>query len=180
MTTRSGSLRWSSQQLPTGSPPEEVQLGDWRQGKGGSPRGAACQPWLADGRLVARCSKHHVALSSSHLIKPPPGILADAGGMPTVNGDGPVLDWAALVPLTVHPLQVTIIEAMEWIGEPVSATELTDMFQEPEGHYLSLVSYHMGKLVKLGAVEQTGHRPVRGARETFYFLASGMTAGGKA
>jgi hypothetical protein len=98
----------------------------------------------------------------------------------TVNGDGPALDWAALVPLTVHPIQVAIIEAMEWIEEPVSATELTDMFQEPKGHYLSLVSYHMGKLVQLGAVEKTGHRPVRGARETFYFLAPGMTVGAKA
>jgi hypothetical protein len=95
--------------------------------------------------------------------------------MPTVKGGGPALDWAALVPLTVHPVKVSIIEAMEWIGEPVSATELTDVFEEPEGHYLSLVSYHMGSLVDLGAIEKIRHRPVRGARETFYFLVSAMT-----
>lgn len=114
--------------------------------------------------------------SNSH-PEPPPGLLADTGGMSTVNGDGPALDWAALVPLTVHPVKVSIIEAIEWIGEPVSATELTDMFEEPEGHYLSLVSYHMGSLVNLGAVEKIRHRPVRGARETFYFLVPAMTVG---
>jgi DNA-binding transcriptional ArsR family regulator len=89
--------------------------------------------------------------------------------------DGPALDWAALVPLTLHPVKVSIVEAMEWIGEPVSATELTEMFEEPEGNYLSLVSYHMGKLVDLGAVEKISHRAVRGARETFYFLDPAMT-----
>ena len=103
-------------------------------------------------------------------------LLADAGGRLSVNGGGPVLDWAALVPLTVHPIQVAIIEAMEWVEDPISATELRDMFEEPKGHYLSLVSYHMGKLVELGAVEAISHRAVRGARETFYFLASGMIA----
>ncbi|HSS42329.1 MAG TPA: hypothetical protein VLK37_07225 [Solirubrobacterales bacterium] len=97
--------------------------------------------------------------------------------MSTVKGDGPALDWAALVPLTVHPVKVSIIEAMEWIGEPVSATELTEMFEEPESHYLSLVSYHVGKLVDLGAVEMISHRPVRGARETFYFLGPAVTLG---
>jgi hypothetical protein len=99
--------------------------------------------------------------------------------MSAVNGDGPALDWAGLVPLTVHPVKVSIIEAMEWVGEPVSATELKDMFEEPEGHYLSLVSYHMGKLVELGVVQKTGHRPVRGARETFYFLKPTKTARAK-
>lgn len=94
-----------------------------------------------------------------------------------MNGDGRILNWSALVPRTVHPVQVAIIEAMEWIGEPVSATELRDMFQEPEVHYLSLIAYHMGKLADLGAVEKVGHRPVRGARETFYFLAPRMTVG---
>lgn len=107
-------------------------------------------------------------------------LLADAEGRLSVNGVGPVLDWTALVPLTVHPVQVAIIEALQWVEEPVSATELRDMFEEPKGHYLSLVSYHMGKLVELGAIEKISHRPVRGARETFYFLALGMIVGARA
>lgn len=97
--------------------------------------------------------------------------------MSTVSGGGPALDWAALVPRTVHPVKVSIVEAMEWVGKPVSATELTHMFEEHEDHYLSLVSYHMAKLVDLGAVEKVNHRAVRGARETFYFLVPAMTVG---
>jgi hypothetical protein len=97
--------------------------------------------------------------------------------MSTVNGGGPALDWAALVPRTVHPVKVSIVEAMEWVGRPVSATELTDMFEEGEGHYLSIVAYHMTRLVDLGAVEKVNHRAVRGARETFYFLAPAMAHG---
>jgi hypothetical protein len=105
----------------------------------------------------------------------PPALLADAGGKFSASGDGPALDWTALVSLAVHPVKVAIVEAMEWLQEPVSASELTDMFEDPDGHYLSIVSYHMGRLVEMGALEKTGHRPVRGARETFYFLAPGMT-----
>jgi hypothetical protein len=91
------------------------------------------------------------------------------------SADGPAFDWALLIPLILHPVKVSIVEAMEWIGEPVSATELTEMFEEPDAHYLSLVSYHIGKLVDLGAVKKTSHRAVRGARETFYFLEPAMT-----
>jgi hypothetical protein len=47
-------------------------------------------------------------------------------------------------------------------------------------HYLSLVSYHMGRLVDMGVVEETTHRDVRGARETFYFLESTMTVWNRA
>src|SRR5215218_4287063 len=104
---------------------------------GFSPR--LSRPPRGRGRPVARCSNIHARLQLHS--DAPPGFLADAGGMSTVTGGGPVLDWAALVPRTVHPVKVSIIEAMEWIGEPVSATELTEMFEEPEGHYLSLISY---------------------------------------
>jgi hypothetical protein len=92
-----------------------------------------------------------------------------------MNGGGPCLNWAALVPQTIHPVQVAIIEAMEWVGEPLSATLLQEMFDDPERCYLSILSYHMGKLARWRAVEPIRHRHVRGARETFYFLAPGMS-----
>lgn len=97
-----------------------------------------------------------------------------------VSGEGPGVDWSALVPHTVHPVQVAIIEAMEWVGEPLSATTLKTMFADPRDHYLAIVSYHMGKLADWGVVEKTGHRAVRGARETFYFLAPELKAGSEA
>lgn len=38
----------------------------------------------------------------------------------------------------------------------------------------------MSKLLEYGAVELISHRPVRGARETFYFLTAAMTGEAKA
>jgi hypothetical protein len=104
-----------------------------------------------------------------------PRILPPAWPRPggTADGDGPAFDWAALVPLVVHPAQVAIVEALLWIGHPLSATELCDLFDEPECYYLSIVSYHLGKLANYGALRETGSRPVRGATETYYFLQNG-------
>lgn len=79
-------------------------------------------------------------------------------------------DWASLVALTVHPLKVAIIEALLWVEEPLSATELTRM---GEGDYnLDMVIYHTRGLVKMGVLEATDMRRVRGARERFYFFAT--------
>ncbi len=77
-------------------------------------------------------------------------------------------DWAGLVPRFVHPVKVTIIEAMLWIGEPLSATDLTRILLNEFD--LSLVSYHLTKLAELGVVEQVGERQVRGALQRFYFF----------
>ncbi|HEX5928294.1 MAG TPA: hypothetical protein VFY48_02785 [Solirubrobacterales bacterium] len=90
----------------------------------------------------------------------------------TPAGELPPFDWAALVPLVVHPVQVAIIESMSWIAHPLSATELCQVFDEPGTYYLSLVSYHLAKLRGLQVIEETGRRPVRGATETFYFFPS--------
>lgn len=78
-------------------------------------------------------------------------------------------DWEALVPLIVHPLKVTIIEAIWWIGEPLSATDLTKVIDEQK-FGLSHVSYHLGKLGKIGALEVVRRRQVRGSLEKFYFF----------
>ena len=101
-----------------------------------------------------------------------PRILSPAWPRPGdgTEGDGPAFDWAALVPRIVHPVKVAIVETLLWIGHPLSATELRDLFDEPEYCYLSIVSYHVGKLVEFGALRETGSRQVRGATETFYFF----------
>lgn len=107
---------------------------------------------------------------------PPPhpaSRLAETGS--TADGDEPAFDWAELVPRVVHPARVAIVEAMFFIGQPLSATELRDFFDEPECYYLSIVSYHLGKLVDYGALAETGSRQVRGATETYYFFPSPST-----
>lgn len=78
--------------------------------------------------------------------------------------------WDALVPHIVHPLKVLILEALRWIDEPLSASDLTKVIDE-EKYGLSHVSYHMVRLANAGAIEVVRTRPVRGSLEKFYFFA---------
>jgi DNA-binding transcriptional ArsR family regulator len=79
-------------------------------------------------------------------------------------------DWGALVPLLVHPVKVEIIEAMSWIGLPLSATDLDRVLRGQIG--VSLLSYHLRKLTEVGAIERVRQEPVRGAVQSFYALAN--------
>jgi predicted transcriptional regulator len=78
------------------------------------------------------------------------------------------MDWDALIGRLVHPTQVAIIEAMEWIDRPLSPVELARVFEREVP--LSSVAYHVRRLAELGVVVNTGMRRVRGAREHFYRL----------
>lgn len=83
-------------------------------------------------------------------------------------------DWAALVPLLVHPMKVEIIESLHRIGRPLSATDLRKIFG---GRVLSqTVSYHLGGLAKVGVVAEACQRKVRGATERFYFLSDSQAS----
>lgn len=78
-------------------------------------------------------------------------------------------DWGGLVPLIVHPSKVAIIEAIEWIGVPLSASDLTKVIDE-ESHGVSHVSYHLNGLGAVGALKMVRQRQVRGSIEKFYFF----------
>ena len=73
------------------------------------------------------------------------------------------VDWVALVAGTVHPTKVLVLEAAEWIGEPVSARDLDRVFLGAVR--LGDVAYHVRGLAALGALEKAGQRQVRGALE---------------
>jgi hypothetical protein len=85
------------------------------------------------------------------------------------NGSVDEADWGKVIATYVHPIKVAILEAMSWIGEPLSSTECSRMFP-PRRHGLGVVSYHMADLLKAGLVEDTNERAARGARETYYYL----------
>jgi len=91
-----------------------------------------------------------------------------SGDMLTVSGEERFA-WDVLVPHIVHPLKVSIIEAMHWIDQPLSASDLTKVIDDEE-YGLSHVSYHVVKLAKAGALEVVGQRYVRGSIEKFYFF----------
>ncbi len=79
-------------------------------------------------------------------------------------------DWDKLFEISVHPTQVEILSAMEWIDDPVSPVALTDVLEKRKqgvGH----VGYHMRKLAEHGMLSLKSTRPVRGAVEHFYLLA---------
>lgn len=80
-------------------------------------------------------------------------------------------DWHSLIPVVVHELKVAIIEAMQWIGEPLSAAELKLILGE--NWSLGTVAYHVSTLAEYGAIQVTDERAVRGARETYYFFKAG-------
>jgi hypothetical protein len=94
---------------------------------------------------------------------------------PSHSNDETVVDWSAFVAGVIHPLKVQVIEAMRWIGMPISAVKLEQVFDG--AICLSNISYHMESLKKLGMVELIEKRPVRGAHEKLYFLADSAVSG---
>ena len=82
----------------------------------------------------------------------------------------PSFDWETLVSLVVHPLKIEIIEALLWIGEPLSAAELVEILDG--GCSLGLIVYHAKTLENMKAIEVVYIRRVRGARESYYFFAT--------
>jgi hypothetical protein len=76
-------------------------------------------------------------------------------------------DWATLSRL-VHETKVQVLEALLWIGRPLSATDLENVFDGSPEH--GLVFYHMKRLINAGILECAGARQVRGATERFYWV----------
>ncbi len=91
------------------------------------------------------------------------------GGKPA-EGDETAFHWCALVPFCIHPLRVATIEALLWVGTPLSATDLKKLFDE-EGKTVGLISYHVNELAKMGVLKEVRNRQVRGVTETFYKIA---------
>lgn len=80
------------------------------------------------------------------------------------------MDWDALVPRIIHPTKMLIIEAIQWINRPMSATELERVFDKTID--LSSISYHVTTLAKLRILRQVDEQKVRGATERFYFFTT--------
>jgi hypothetical protein len=89
-------------------------------------------------------------------------------GMTTMK-EGEQFHWDTLVPRVVHSLKVAIVEAMLWLDQPLSSSDLVKLMDDSEIN-LSHVAYHVSKLVEVGALEAIRNRQVRGATETFYFF----------
>jgi hypothetical protein len=78
--------------------------------------------------------------------------------------------WGVLVTYPLHPSKVAIIEAMAWVGMPMSPRELDLILDELAG--APNVSYHMRTLAEVGAVGVVRQQPMRGSIQTFYALVT--------
>lgn len=82
-------------------------------------------------------------------------------------------DWAEFTRL-VHPMQVAIVEALLWIGQPLSAKDFSLLFEgeiQQAAVKTSFMSYHVRALARAGLLELLGTESVRGAVRKFYFVA---------
>lgn len=101
-----------------------------------------------------------------------PPIAKSPGTRPPIEErDLEPFDWYLLVDRGVHELKIAIAEALDWIGQPLSATELW-MVLGPEEHQYYDVHYHARTLNEQGLTVEAGEREARGATE-IYYLASG-------
>jgi hypothetical protein len=77
--------------------------------------------------------------------------------------------WPTLIESQVHPVKVAVIEAMQWVGGPLSAREIWLMdVGEPA---FGTVAYHVKTLVELGVLTHIANSPARGSVEKFHVLA---------
>lgn len=100
----------------------------------------------------------------------PSGQPADSPGLagcPPIAPE-PIFDWAALVPRVVHPDKVAIIEAMHWVGLPMSALDLHRVLGNERA--LSHTAYHVRALADFGVIRKVSQRQRRGATQKFYVL----------
>ena len=78
-------------------------------------------------------------------------------------------DWSFLIDMEIHEVKVAAIEALDWIGGPLSATELHLIFDER--YRYQTIAHHINGLAKRKLIQQTHVRPARGAGEKYYLLA---------
>lgn len=91
--------------------------------------------------------------------------------MTTMERGEPVIDWAALAPHIAHPVREGIVEAMRWVGEPLSKSELLPILRSDDPDLsLSGVSYHVTTLVGAGALVTVAERATAGSMEALYFF----------
>jgi len=100
-------------------------------------------------------------------------MLAEAGDRP-MSGNPSFPGWEPFVPQFVHPLKVAIVEALLYIGEPLSAVQFRKLLGSAGGDFCeSNVRYHLNHLAVVGVLEIV---PVPthlggGQRQRFFFFS---------
>jgi hypothetical protein len=85
----------------------------------------------------------------------------------------PVFDWGAMAPQLLPPMLVDIIEALWWIDEPLSASDLAHVCERPifERPMTALaMKGNLRRLACVGAITVADTQRVRGALVRLYRL----------
>jgi len=81
--------------------------------------------------------------------------------------------WEPFLPQVVHPIKVAIVEALIYIGEPLSAVQLGKMLGgNGQGWRESNVRYHLNHLAEIGVLEgdlETDQQVGDPKQKFFYF-----------
>lgn len=87
---------------------------------------------------------------------------------PGDRDDAPPI-WSASFFSLLHPVQIAVVEAHLWIGEPMSATDVFEVLgrEWPFG----TVAYHVRRLARAGVLLRLHGEPVGRTDEHFYGLA---------
>ena len=83
--------------------------------------------------------------------------------------------WDVLVSRLLHPVQLAMIEALLWIGLPLSPSDLSQMYGGEFSN--SHTGYHVQVLARLEVVELVGTEQVRGVTRHLYFLSPSVQWG---
>ena len=91
---------------------------------------------------------------------------------PIRNRSVPPVDWSLLIEQFVHEIKIGVLEALSWIGQPLSINELWRILGK-RGYSYGLVSHHVRALATRGLIEPTDYRDAGSTREAFYLPTSG-------
>jgi hypothetical protein len=89
--------------------------------------------------------------------------------------------WEPFIPLFVHPLKVAIVEALLYIGEPLSAVQFRKVFGSAGSDFCdSNVRYHLNHLAEVGVLEvvPVQYRSGGGQKQKFFYFARSATKPG--
>jgi hypothetical protein len=78
--------------------------------------------------------------------------------------------WSTALFSLLHPAQIAMVEAFEWIEEPMSATILYQVLGRT--FVLGTIAYHVRRLADAGVLTLRYSEPRGGTREHFYGLAT--------
>lgn len=82
--------------------------------------------------------------------------------------------WEPFLPQFVHPLKVAIVEALLYIGEPLSVRQFRKVFGGAGTEFCeSNVRYHLKHLAEIGVLEvvPARHSSGGGQRQRFFYFA---------